>query len=733
MMMSKDKILKETSPLSILFVKSSSRGNRLLFRYPYDDGGGSVQPDGTLDTESFVLQQQTSNEADWTQYRNIIAEADETLCNIFSVRPNLCGHKFEIKINNVRHVGHPISLLPSKASKSSVSNSTETPQPRHTDHHQCSAPNQSSQDGKASQQNKNSNNEVRQGDITSFNIVCALRSSASYDTVDCYHDLSKRLAIALSFEERRCSYLTHEVRAMLSALDEREMANLANNDAMSSRDLDNLNNNKELYSENTNESVYGEILRRSSLARDLKRVYLSLCTTGIVELKINGWVSVSFCLPQKVHRLKLITHQAMPAISDRDIKRCLSYLRPYHGFLMLQDPKELLDSLPIDASPAFIQLIKVANPEKNFMDLSVDANLTLMQIYCIVSQLVYWAKVTIIYPICDSNIYAIHPLASTAIRSQLVKDFKAKFPRNKFLAHYLANFSEGTSLSQLNNPLLKMEEKANLLNIVIWLLQRRILTQIHKYVFLMVSRDAQQKTNRIHVSAATISPNNNGNCCISNHLMLPGSSVGRQNGENDHVHEFSIPVSKHLLSQNNLPEISPANMRESFTESFGSSTRRFTADSFADSQDDSNFGLNSSLSSTPNSNIDSVSPNTNDIHVAGLSHGHSSLTTAGSCPLDEVLGNVGSESIYLAMSRAGLTRTEVRNILSIPSSRNPDDLKLLVRLLPYFNGKHHIEDIMFFENLERSQILILCDKFRHVLFTCHYEDVAVSQLSPFTK
>lgn len=32
-------------------------------------------------------------------------------------------------------------------------------------------------------------------------------------------------------------------------------------------------------------------------------VFFSLCATGSVRLKINGWVNVSFCLPHKVHNL----------------------------------------------------------------------------------------------------------------------------------------------------------------------------------------------------------------------------------------------------------------------------------------------------------------------------------------------------------------------------------------------------------------------------------------------
>lgn len=719
-MLSRDKILKETSPLSIYFVKSGSSGNRLIFRYPYDESF-QYDPDlsGLVDPTS---------EQDRLQLQSVISENDEALCNMFSVNPNLCGQKFEIKINSVRHVGHPMSLLASSTSTNASKHSLKSTNNQHQNT-RVHAPHPGQVNLDLSSYDcltaPNRGHNTGQSDITSFNIVCALRASASYDIVNCYYDLSKRLAIALSFEERRCLYLSKEIKTILATLEERDMANLADDRDQQetqarSMDKKSVNTNQNQYGgsdRNINESVFSLILNRSNLARDLKRVFVSLVTTGIVDIKINNWVSVSFCLPQKVHRLKLMTHKSMPAIGTKDIKRCLLYLRPYHGLLLLQEPQELLDSLPIDASPAFIQLIRVTKSDKNFMDLSVDANLTLMQIFCIVSQLVYWAKATVIYPICDSNIYAIHPLASTGTNSKLVNDFRTRFPESKSLHHYLEDFSEGTSLSQLNSPLLSLVEKHNLLDIVTWLLQRRILTQVHKYIFLVVEKDSPGSKS---------SNNNNNNNLTTDKLTASHETV---NSSPQGI-EFTVPNSRlNDLKVSSIPsnsfESSPQMFKNSLTESMAGSMRRYRADSFPESQEDSNYGgVNSSLSSTPNSNLEYPSPG-NEANIIRSS------SLSSSCPLDNQLGLAGGESVMSALQRAGLSQTGAKTVLAIPSSKTMDDLKLLIRLIPYFDGKHHVEDIMFFENLKRSQVLILCDKFRDILFTCHYEDVAVSQLSPF--
>lgn len=54
--------------------------------------------------------------------------------------------------------------------------------------------------------------------------------------------------------------------------------------------------------------------------------------------------------------------------------------RPYHTLLLLEDEQILLSSLPIDASPSLIRLVKVANPLRNLHSLALDADLAVEQV-----------------------------------------------------------------------------------------------------------------------------------------------------------------------------------------------------------------------------------------------------------------------------------------------------------------------------------------------------------------
>lgn len=57
-----------------------------------------------------------------------------------------------------------------------------------------------------------------------------------------------------------------------------------------------------------------------------------------------------------------------------------------------------------------------------------------------------------------------------------------------------------------------------------------------------------------------------------------------------------------------------------------------------------------------------------------------------------------------------------------------EDIMMLDKFckLGYFDGGHHIEEIMYLENIRRSQVLQILDKFRHILVTSEHEDPAIA-------
>lgn len=172
------------NPLSIILVKSDSKGDRLLFRYPYrvdtpsETGVQSKRRNPySVPVQEDILQSpppQTSN----IFQGQLAGFTDEVLSTLFAVKAELCNQKFELKVNDVRFVAHP-TLMQSKSGK-----------------------------------------EEQTGSSILINIVFALYAQASYSIVKCYYELSKRLGSALVYEEKRVGYLTDEMRLMVKTHDE---------------------------------------------------------------------------------------------------------------------------------------------------------------------------------------------------------------------------------------------------------------------------------------------------------------------------------------------------------------------------------------------------------------------------------------------------------------------------------------------------------------------------------
>lgn len=609
---SKSFVLDETSPLGVFLVKSDSNEEKLLFRYPFNKDDPSITSNQLKKSKYALIADKHSDSnrtgvfSDQTNTINALLPAyteltwtittesnnveditkvitDIQFSNLFgAIKHKLCDQKFELKVDNVRFVGHPTLFE------------------KH-----C------------------------------FHVVFALKANAKYDVVNSYHQLSQHMAIALKSEEKRCQYFTEQTKIMVECHDK-----IA---------ADRANPNGENSVECT--TPYNLVLDRSLLAKNLKTIFEQLSTEGIVSVKINNWINLNFCLPQKVHR-NLTGSPSETPITPANIHECLKKLRPYHTFLLFSEPSELLNALPQDVSPSFVRLIRVSNPLKNLLELSADADVTLPQVFNIVAQLVYWGKATIIFPLCESNIYMLHPSAPTGINSPLVAEFQERFSSDCLLK-ILSNFSLSVSLGQLKNPTNSADQECEFVQILVWMLKNRLLIQLHTYVLLM--------------------PLKNGSPFLTKRLSYTQSNER----PNSSLNEFNDS---------------------------------FTTGSY---QSDHSFGISPSM-------------------LAHSGGDHKRSSSVNELELKPEEDNISfKQSAELLLQNVGLSTEEIKAILATPAANSFEDIHLFAKLCPYFDGHHHIEDIMYYENLRRSQILTLIDKFRDVLITCQYEDTTVAELLPY--
>lgn len=163
----------ETNPLCIYLVQNDSKGDKpLLFRYPYWSFGGS----GKMSSIEHKRTLHKDATMDMTERPHELSEfSDDAISSLFAVKTELCDRKFEMKVNNVRFIGHPMQIQAYGGTKK----------------------------------------KSKSPSIIMINIVFALDAFARRQIGNCYYDLSKVLGVAIEHEEKRCAYLSSQIRDML--------------------------------------------------------------------------------------------------------------------------------------------------------------------------------------------------------------------------------------------------------------------------------------------------------------------------------------------------------------------------------------------------------------------------------------------------------------------------------------------------------------------------------------
>ncbi|XP_041981161.1 GATOR complex protein NPRL3 [Aricia agestis] len=775
----------EVNPLNIFFVKSDSKGDRLLFRYPYASENkdestqkkcGRHNPYAVTSTEDLLQnsQAQTSNICKG----QLSGFTDEMLSTLFAVKAELCNRKFELKVNDVRFVGHP-TLLPYRTNKDDTAA------------------------------------------MILINIVFALQASASHSIVKCYYDLSKRLGKALRHEEKRCSYLTEEMKIMLAAHDEVSSLDSEVNSGDNDDDEDSIRSSvsSSMYTDNganKPKSAFHLILQRSSLARSMKAVFEELSSTGIVQVRINKWVLLSFCLPHKAHQI----HNRGLIIEPETIDKCVQKLRPYHGILLMVNPNDLLASIPLDSNPALLRLIKLYSPLKSLQTLAIEADLSLKQAYQLTGHLVYWAKATVIYPLCEGNVYVVAPGANVHTHSPLVDEFAKEFP-GVCLLQMLSEFSLPAPLWYAARSWWgALSRGGRLARAVAWLLRRRLLLQLHTYVQFNSPHWARLTDGKEYICEKH-DPYYQSNSVSYSSLNQGQLNVPEPVESRDLSNTF-VDSDDEYPTQNNLNQTDFSHTQPIIIEAENTKYEKYENDSANHSFEDGVDEVDGLIKPTINgcdktqkklqgNSVDSgISHNGNGINSIDKQNGHTEKSNENfdrkSLPtrLSDLSLKDNDQSMMLRdtssdedrfesdtdappmfkTSHSSINGMEKRNgvslnlklqsemsfqsptvwaapmgcegdvwrgvcdgespldtftaderaaLAALPASDRADDLLLLAQLHKkgYFRGEQHLEEIMFLENVTRSQLMQLLDKFKDILITFETEDPVVAMLYPY--
>ncbi|XP_055862989.1 GATOR complex protein NPRL3-like isoform X3 [Biomphalaria glabrata] len=606
-------MLSDLDPVAVILVSSGTKGNRLLFRYPYFQEPHSnhksskvaiKNPYAIKIAENFQDLKKGKSITTFIKDGSLTGFADKTLANFLVAKSELCGKKFSVKIDDVRFVGFPMSLT-QLSKETNLQNSLNS----------------------------------RLQNILAINVVFALRANIAESVTNCYQELAQQIAVAIAHEEKRCLYLSKEAKIMMAAFEEASVTG----------DEDTV-------------SPLKQIIHNSNLAKELMSVFDNLVKSGQVLFFLNQWVEINFCLLHKIHA------NVPGGVLLETFYRFLTYVRPYHAILLTKPEQELLSSLPLDGCPSLSRLIKLTTPVKNLKILALETDLSITQIYQLVCHLVYWGFAILIYPMCQANQYVLSPSADTAVDSKLSQEFHTSFPELHLVVEmsrfsYPSRMHECFDVEPIANTALM--DKVN--QVVVWMLRHRILNQLHTYVNLLPSSKKEFSTNP--------------NMCHSTISSTHSSSSSVQVVEESYLSILmEDPTTSNLDRATSMSDVASVNSEESG----GQSTTQYT----------------SQLSKSPS---------------------HEANSDCSMLPEDSKLQWRMQDNLLNEL-KPGVKAA----ILRCPAAKNFEDLSLFAKLVPYFNGKHHLEEIMFYENLTRSQLVTLLEKFKDVLILSSHEALATT-------
>ena len=115
----------EEDPLSIFLVISGSRGKRMLFRYPFQNGTTNQNNTSyrTRPTEDVLYQNpyqakdnygkawDTANNNNNNNAMFFNVYSDSELASLMAPKTVLCDQKFELKIGQVKFIGNPVQVI----------------------------------------------------------------------------------------------------------------------------------------------------------------------------------------------------------------------------------------------------------------------------------------------------------------------------------------------------------------------------------------------------------------------------------------------------------------------------------------------------------------------------------------------------------------------------------------------------------------------------------------------
>lgn len=376
-----------------LVVDDANKGQRLVFRYPalQEYGLGHGKSGGQV--MSWALQRCAA------EFHQLIPEV---FARLFRPKAPLCGRPFRVCIDRVRYLSYPV--LTASATKETATDDVllfnvilaMARLPPAAQHSNQPQPQESSSAIAVAAARRRSLVWRRGGEeATAAHGMKENDGGDEERQLRHLENVLEHLAKALLHEERRCRYVSKEVRRLLDI----------GEDAQGGEGLGTAEDAQ---------TMLDTMMEESALASDFKDAFHGLKDGGALDLAINGWIRLS--LPGWLPALRGGGGQEE---EDKDndeedeedelalVNARPERLQPDHTLLLLMDEETILAKLPKDGSEQLAIFVQAANPLKTMKEISVATRIALPQLRLLTAHLVHWRFARAIRTISLRSIYAV--------------------------------------------------------------------------------------------------------------------------------------------------------------------------------------------------------------------------------------------------------------------------------------------------------------------------------------
>lgn len=413
------------------------------------------------------------------------------LADILTPRSALCGQKFELEVDDLTFLGHPVHAkrgMWRRTKRSAKRTKTKTNGAVGLGIGLEEDADDELQDGGHSSEDENEEmnasmtshgtkvspslsattdnstaDPAKSGQMTLFHVVFVLDTpehdrAKKIDTM--YRKVATKLTAALKHQQQRNDYVGREAESILAMKERASAADMSYNELMALQ------------------------LEHSDLARILANVYNAISSDQIAYLLINNEIELALQIPPPAPNVLhlAIDDEVNGMINDLE-EEPLPILEPFHTLLLPQDLQEVYRDLPLDAESNLIKLCQFLEPTISLAQMPAMLGCTLDEVFEMASHLLYWRKAKLINVVGIKNIYVVNPEFDFSNILNLSVAFAEAFPTLPSIVSLLSMLYEPRTFASLCPS---KDHRGIYLEVLIWMLRHDLLRQLFTFIRICV-------------------------------------------------------------------------------------------------------------------------------------------------------------------------------------------------------------------------------------------------------